>query len=52
MAGIIEGVCCASDLKCSVTAVRAESEREDKVVMEFLVEVENEEHGRWEMKKN
>ena len=52
IAGIIEGVCNSCDLKCSVTTMKAESDQQEKVIMEYLVEVEGEEQNRWDAKKN
>jgi len=41
VAGIIEGVCLGSDLKCTVSC-RKDTEKEDRNVIEYLIEMESE----------
>ena len=40
VAGIIEGILVSSDLKCIVTCRKLESSKEDKILMEYLVEMD------------
>jgi hypothetical protein len=48
--GIIQGVCRASDLPCILSARKVESPREDRIVMEYLIEIEDEVHAKWDRK--
>jgi hypothetical protein len=50
IAGIIEGILINNDMKCSVTARKLDSEKEDRNLMEYLIEMDMEENARWEKK--
>jgi hypothetical protein len=46
VAGIIEGICNSSDIRCSVSS-RKENEREGSNSVEYLVEMTAEEALKW-----
>jgi hypothetical protein len=48
--GVIEGICHTSDLRCSITYSRIESDREDRNIIEYMLELDNEENLRWDRK--
>ena len=48
--GIIEGILNSSDVKCTVSSRKLDSEKEDRNVIEYLIEMDLDESMRWEKK--
>ncbi len=47
VAGLIVGILKSNDVKCSVSARKLDSEKEEKNIIEYLVEMDMEESLKW-----
>ena len=48
VAGIIQGILNSNDIKCTVTSRKLESDKEDKNICEYLIEMDMEGHNKWD----